>query len=112
MKNNRKLKYIIGFYILTFFVTYVAANYMLNYDRTHPAKNQGDTSLIRLSSSGSLQWLLGPGSDSSSSRPHPPRAQPSCPLSQYHTPNVTAGQSLVLAPLGENHALCGFTSNP
>ena len=48
MKNNRKIKYIIGFYILTFFVTYLAANYMLNYDRTHPAKNQGDTSLIRL----------------------------------------------------------------
>lgn len=48
MKSKKKIRYILGFYILTFFITYVVANYMLNYERTHPAKNQGDTTLIRL----------------------------------------------------------------
>lgn len=37
---------------------------------------------------------------------------PSLPApSQYHTPDVTTEQSLVLAPLGENDTR-GFTSNP
>ena len=48
MKINKKFAYIVGFYVLSFLVTFMVANYMLNYERIHPAKNQGDTSLIRL----------------------------------------------------------------
>lgn len=48
MKSKRKVWYIGGFYLLTFIVTLFVANYMFNYDRTHPSKNQGDTTLIRL----------------------------------------------------------------
>ena len=48
MKNKRKLGYIAVFYVLTFIVTFFVANYMFNYERTHPSKNLGDTTLIRL----------------------------------------------------------------
>ena len=48
MKSRRKIGYIAAFYVLTFVVTFFVANYMLNYERTHPVKNQGETTLIRL----------------------------------------------------------------
>ena len=48
MKIKKKFAYIAGFYLLSFLVTFLVANYMLNYERIHPAKNQGDTTLIRL----------------------------------------------------------------
>lgn len=48
MKIKKKVWFIAGFYLLSFIVTLVLANYMLNYDRIHPSKNQGETSLIKL----------------------------------------------------------------
>ena len=48
MKINKKYAYIAGFYVLSFLVTFLVANYMLNYEQIHPVKNQGDTTLIRL----------------------------------------------------------------
>lgn len=48
MKIRKKVGFIAGFYILSFIVAFVLANYIFNYDRTHVAKNQGDTTLIRL----------------------------------------------------------------
>lgn len=48
IKINKTMKKIAVFYILTFILTFVAANYMLNYEQIHPAKNQGETTLNRL----------------------------------------------------------------
>lgn len=48
MKNRKKLMLIAGFYLISFIVTFMLANHILNYDRIHPSKYQGDTSLIKL----------------------------------------------------------------
>ena len=48
MKNKKKIGFIAGFYLISFIVTLVLANYTLNYDRIHPSKNQGETALIKL----------------------------------------------------------------
>ena len=48
MKNKKKIGFIAGFYLISFIVTLILANYTLNYDRIHPSKNQGETALIKL----------------------------------------------------------------
>lgn len=48
MKNKKKIVFIVGFYLVSFIVTLLLANHVLNYDRIHPSRNQGDTSLIKL----------------------------------------------------------------
>lgn len=48
MKVNRKILWIAGFYVISFIVTLFLAGHIFNYDRIHPSKNQGDTSLIKL----------------------------------------------------------------
>lgn len=48
MKINKKILWIAGFYVVSFIIALFLANHILNYDRIHPSKNQGDTSLIKL----------------------------------------------------------------
>lgn len=48
MKIKKKVLFIAGFYLVSFIVALGLASYMFNYDRIHPSKNQGETSLIKL----------------------------------------------------------------
>lgn len=48
MKNKKKILFIVGFYLVSFIVALLLTNHVLNYDRIHPSRNQGDTSLIKL----------------------------------------------------------------
>ena len=48
MKNKKKIIFIAGFYLISFIVTLLLTSHVLNYERIHPSRNQGDTSLIKL----------------------------------------------------------------
>lgn len=48
MKNKKKILFIAGFYLVSFVAALLLTNHVLNYDRIHPSRNQGDTSLIKL----------------------------------------------------------------
>ena len=48
MKNKKKILFIAGFYLVSFVAAMLLTNHVMNYDRNHPARNQGDTSLIKL----------------------------------------------------------------
>lgn len=48
MGDKKKIIFVIGFYLISFVVTLLVASQILNYERTHPSRNQGDTSLVRL----------------------------------------------------------------
>lgn len=48
MRINKKIVGIAGFYVVSFIAALFLASHILNYDRIHPSKNQGDTSLIKL----------------------------------------------------------------
>ena len=48
MKNKKKIFFIVGFYLASFIAALLLTNHVLNYDRIHPSRNQGDTSLIKL----------------------------------------------------------------
>jgi hypothetical protein len=48
MKNRKKIIFIAGFYLVSFVVALLLTSYILNYERIHPSRNQGDTSLIKL----------------------------------------------------------------
>ena len=40
MKNKKKIVFIVGFYLVSFIVTLLLANHVLNYDRIHPSRKQ------------------------------------------------------------------------
>ena len=48
MKNKKKIAFIAGFYLVSFIVALLLTSHVLNYERIHPSRNQGDTSLIKL----------------------------------------------------------------
>lgn len=48
MKNKKKILFIAGFYLVSLVAALLLTNHVLNYDRIHPSRNQGDTSLIKL----------------------------------------------------------------
>lgn len=48
MKGKKKIIFIIGFYLVSFVTALLVASHILNYDRIHPSREQGDTSFVKI----------------------------------------------------------------